>query len=187
MPFDKSKFTLALKKIRKLTNKSPKIFEPQMKDLCREAGVALVFVPELKKMHISGVSRWISKDKALIILSLRHKKDDHFWFSFFHEAFHILLHGKKEIFVDNIVDNIHMGKNDEEKEADDYASEILIPMKKYREFLEKENFTRINIMTFAKEIDIAPGIIVGRLQHENIIWFNKCTDLKNTFKFKEEN
>lgn len=57
-------------------------------------------VPELKDTYISGATEWLSVDKALIIMSLRYKSNDHFWFTFFHESGHILLHNKKEVFID---------------------------------------------------------------------------------------
>ncbi|HAZ31676.1 MAG TPA: addiction module antidote protein, HigA family [Dehalococcoidia bacterium] len=99
-PYNKSKFEMALDKIRGLTRERPEVFEPQMKALCAKSGVILVFVAKLPKTHLSGTTRWLTSDKALIMLSLRHKTDDHFWFSFFHEAGHILLHGRKAVFLD---------------------------------------------------------------------------------------
>jgi Zn-dependent peptidase ImmA (M78 family) len=68
-----------------------------MQELCAGAGVAVVFVPALPKTGVSGATRWINSNKALIQLSLRYRTDDHLWFTFFHEAGHILLHGKKEL------------------------------------------------------------------------------------------
>ncbi|MBL8419274.1 MAG: hypothetical protein JNK92_01440, partial [Dechloromonas sp.] len=55
---------------------------------------------ELPKTEVSGATRWLSPDKALIQLSLRYKSDDQLWFSFFHEVGHLLLHGKKEVFIE---------------------------------------------------------------------------------------
>jgi hypothetical protein len=34
----------------------------------------------------------ISPNKAMVILSFRYLSDDHFWFTFFHEIAHLLLH-----------------------------------------------------------------------------------------------
>ena len=52
----------------------------------------------------------------------RYKKDDFFWFTFFHEAAHLLLHSKKETFVDDGTDNDVI-----ENEANDFATDFLIP------------------------------------------------------------
>src|SRR5665213_197190 len=69
-PFDADKFLMALKKIRALTKSNPAVFQPQMQQLCAEAGVALVFTQELRKLRVSGATYWLTKDKALIQLSL---------------------------------------------------------------------------------------------------------------------
>jgi len=82
-PFDRSAFRSALEEIRSLTNLKASVFEPRMKRLCADAGAALVFVPELPETRLSGATRWLSTEKALILQSLRHRKDDHFWFTFF--------------------------------------------------------------------------------------------------------
>ena len=100
-PYNQIEFKKALNDIRTLTLEPPEIFFPKIEHLFAEAGVALTFVPELPKTRLSGSARWLTKDKALIILSLRHRTEDHFWFTLFHEAGHILLHGKKKLFIDD--------------------------------------------------------------------------------------
>jgi len=177
-PYERDKFRSALNKIRMLTTEQPEDFEPQMKHLCREAGVALVFVSELHRTHLSGATRWIDKDKALIILSLRYKSNDHFWFTFFHEAAHILLHGKRVVFLDEE----GMELNKYEEEANRFAADILIPRSKYEEFTAKGRFRQVDTGVFAQEIGIAPGIVVGRLQHDKKIPFNRHNRLKRRFE-----
>lgn len=182
-PYNKSKFEVALDKIRGLTRERPEVFEPQMKELCAKAGVALVFVAELPKTHLSGATRWLTSDKALIMLSLRHKTDDYLWFSFFHEAGHILLHGKKAIFLDD--ENV-MQQNDKEREADQFAAETLIPNETYHDFLRTTvSVNQSSVLAYAQEIDIAPGIVVGRLQHAERIEWNQLNHLKCKFKLVE--
>ncbi|EPF17141.1 Plasmid maintenance system antidote protein [Microcystis aeruginosa SPC777] len=120
--YNELKFRDALRQIRSLTIKSIEVFQPQMIELCAAAGVALVFVPELPKTRVQGATRWLGSQKALIQLSDRYKTNDHFWFSFFHEAGHILLHGKRTLFLEgqDIQDTI------KEKEADVFAANFLI-------------------------------------------------------------
>lgn len=176
--FNEAKFKSALREITTLSLKSPEIFEPEMKKKCAEAGVSIVFLGELPKTRLSGATRWMSKDKALIMLSLRHKTNDHFWFSFFHEAGHILLHGKKMLSLDDIKHS----NTDAEKEADRFAANMLIPEREYRSF--SENMIRadeISITQFARKAGIAPGIVVGRLQHDKIIDYSEMNNLKEKF------
>lgn len=174
-PYNKFKFVKALKEIRRLTCEDSDVFEPKLRQLCAEAGVALVFVSELAGTHLSGATRWIDKDKALIMLSLRYKTDDHFWFSFSHEAGHILHHSRKSIFLDEQ----KMELNDEEEWADQFAADMLIPNRVYDSFVAgKEYNTGTAIRAFAQRLGIAPGIVVGRLQHDKIIPFRSFNYLK---------
>ena len=62
---------------------------PKLQGRCAAAGVAVVFVPALPKTGVSGATRWLHPQKAIIQLSLRYKSNDHLWFTFFHEAGHI--------------------------------------------------------------------------------------------------
>jgi len=170
-PYSRARFIAALKKIRSLTTEPPEVFEPKMKEMCAKAGIALVFVSELPGTHLSGTTRWLGKDKALIMLSLRHKSDDHLWFSFFHEAAHVLLHGKRNVFLDE-TDRM---SGDKEDEANQFARNMLIPEGEYSTFSARRRFYRNDIEAFARKVGIAPGIVVGRLQHEEKIphaWHN---------------
>lgn len=179
-PYDKNKFRDALDEVRKLTTQSPDIFVPAMQELCATAGVAVVFVPALPKTGVSGATRWLNSHKAVIQLSLRYKTDDHLWFTFFHEAGHILLHGKKELFLE--------GPNgldvEKEEEANTFAENELIPKKAFSHFIKNGIFTKASIKEFAKAIGISPGIVVGNLQHnKKLLRPDYCNDLKQRFKW----
>ncbi len=181
-PYDRSRFRVALQMIRGLTRLRATEFEPRMCSLCRDAGVALVFVPELPKTRLSGATRWLSSDKALVIQSLRYRTDDHFWFTFFHEAAHVLLHGKRTLFVDET----DAARTPEEDAADRFAADHLIPPASYRQLTEASSPSKAEIVAFAEKIGIAPGIVVGRLQHDGVIPFDRFQDLKRKFRFAAE-
>jgi len=159
--YNKINFIEALKSIRKLTNKSPKDFMPQVIKKASDAGVAVVFIPELPKIRTSGATRWVNS-KPVIQLSLRYKTNDHLWFTFFHEAGHILYHGKKEVFLED-----GSSLNKKEQTADKFAANFLIPLNDYKKFKPSFNgYSHSDVVSFAEKIDIAPGIVVGRLQHD---------------------
>jgi HTH-type transcriptional regulator / antitoxin HigA len=181
-PYDAAKFKNALKEIRILTTKSPKEFQKPLKELCRDAGVVVLWRPELDGTRLSGAARWLSSDKALIQLSLRNKTDDHFWFSFFHEAAHILLHSKKEVFIDSANDV----ESDDEREANDFAQKFLVPRKEWNSFVLKNDYTEKSVKAFADSIGISYGIVVGQLQHEGYIDFSKLHWLKRKFQWTNE-
>ncbi len=181
-PYNKNKFREVLDQIRGLTTKDPSHFVPAMRELCSMAGVAVVFVPALPKTGVSGATRWLNKNKAIIQLSLRYKTDDHLWFTFFHEAGHILLHGKKELFLEG-TNGLDMHK---EHDADVFSEHLLIPAQKFSIFIVDRRFNKTSITSFAKSIGIAPGIVVGQLQHNNLLKISFCNDLKQRFKWVHE-
>ena len=171
--YDETKFRAALNAIRALTVEPPDVFQPELVRLCSEAGVAVVFTPELPGTRVSGATRWLSPDKALIQLSLRYKTNDHLWFTFFHEAGHILIHGKREVFLEE-----EKSEDGKENEADRFASNVLIPAGEYQKFVERDAQNQGEIHRFAEQLGIAPGIVVGRLQHDGVIPQSYFNELK---------
>jgi HTH-type transcriptional regulator/antitoxin HigA len=192
-PYDAVAFKVALAEIRGLTTEDPSVFCPRMVDRCAAAGVAVVFVPEVPHLRVCGATRWLSSEKALIALTLRYKRDDHLWFTFFHEAAHILLHGKRSVFVE---ENQHTrstsdarSANDvaqQEEEANRFSRDFLIPPADYAQFKLRHSFGKDSIRTFAKQVGIAPGIVVGRLQHDEILPYpTPLNRLKQSFAWAE--
>ena len=179
--FNKRRFKESLLEIRKLTTLEPNKFIDKMVKICASCGVSLVFVPELPKVPVHGVTRWISADRVIIQLSLYKKKDDHFWCSFFHEAGHVILHGKRDFVYDET------GLTWDE-EADKFAREILISEAAYDYFVKHNagRFTSSVIQEFAMSQHITPGIVVGRLQHDEHINFTKLNYLKKTFIWSDD-
>ncbi|HYX14246.1 MAG TPA: HigA family addiction module antitoxin [Nostoc sp.] len=170
--YSKPKFEKAVRQIRTLTVLPPEEFKPQMQKLCWEAGVVLVLIPSIKKAHVSGVARWLNPHKALIQLSLYGKTNDRFWFNFFHEAAHILLHEKDNIFLDEWNSGESL-KSEQERQADQWSREFLIPPEYEGELVKLKSET--DVIDFAERISINPAIVVGRLQHDHLIdpsWMN---------------
>jgi HTH-type transcriptional regulator / antitoxin HigA len=161
-PYDAAEFEKALKEIRRLMPQRSAVWQGKMIELCANAGVAVVFVEEIAGASVSGVTKWLSKDKAMIVLSLKYKSDDQFWFTFFHEACHVLKHSKKTVFYE-------FGDQKEdpvEKEADKFARDVLIPPQ-FTSMLPTLK-SKFQIQQFALQINAPPGIVVGRLQHDGL-------------------
>ena len=176
-PYDRARFLEALSEVRPLTRQPPEVFQPTVQALCAAAGVVVLFVPELPRSRVCGATRWLSPARALIQLSLRYKTDDHLWFTFFHEAAHLLLHGKRLIFLD-----VTHREGKEEQEANAWAANFLIPPDHYAELVERElSVTAIKL--FADRIGIAPGIVVGRLQHDSMLPHTQGNALKRRFRW----
>lgn len=160
--FSKEKVEERISVFRKMTNESPMEFFPNLVTSLSECGIAFAIVPNIQKTYAHGAVSWLSKDKVLMQLSLRYKYSDIFWFSFFHELGHILLHGKRDEFIEYE----NRDKNKKEDEADEFAANILIPKEKYEKFLWRRNFKVHSIIRFAKEIGVSPSIVIGRLQYD---------------------
>lgn len=88
-----------------------------------------------------------------------------YWFSFFHEAAHILLHSKKSVFVDERGGDA-AGL---EAEANEWASNTIVPQRAWEPFVAASLFSEQAVRAFADEQGIAPGIVVGRLQHKRLV------------------
>lgn len=185
--YDKARFEKALREIRNLTHETPEIFEPRMRQHLRESGVLLVLVPAISRAHVSGVARWLSPTRPLIQLSLYGKTNDKFWFTFFHEAAHLLLHAntkedKKSVFLDD--PNAGHSSDPQEHEANQWASNWLIPPE-YMDILPGLR-GKAAVIDFAQRISLHPGIVLGRMQHDGIIpYATPLNDLKQSFRFKE--
>jgi addiction module HigA family antidote len=176
--FNKLKFQNCLDEIRKLTVEEPEMFVLKLQTLCAEAGVAIVFVPALPRLGIYGATRWLN-DKPVMQLSLYLKSNDHLWFTVFHEACHIIKHGRRNIFIEgNGLDN------ENEKEADTFAQDKLIPPAQIKGLLSSGfQPTLSQIEQFARTIGIAPGIVAGRLQHDKILPISVGNGLKVRYEW----
>lgn len=178
--YSKEIFLTSLNELRALTTRSkPEDFVAELISACAKCGVAVVFAPTPKGCPASAATRWLGPNKALIMLSLRYKTNDHLWFSFFHEAAHILLHAKKMLFLE-----LKGLDNKLEDEANKFSRDILIPPSSYEE-LKYMALDSATVTTFAESIGVAPAIVVGRLQHDSLVsWKSNLNLLKVRYKWE---
>lgn len=178
--YSKAKFEKAVEEIRSLTVLPPAVFVSQMHQLCASAGVVLVFVPSIPRAHTSGVARWLNPHRALIQLSLYGKTNDKFWFNFFHEAAHVLLHDeqKKDIFLDDWGQGEKL-ESQKEAEADQWSKVFLIPSEYESELPSLRS--KEAVTEFAERIGIHSAIVVGRLQYEGVIPMHWMNEFKESF------
>ncbi len=160
--YSEKDFKISLPVIKTIMAEHPADFFEKLKAVCLNAGVRVVYTPCLPGSPISGATRWIN-DNPLIQLSGRFKRNDSFWFTFFHEAGHILLHGKKDIFLEDV--NYKDYDDEKENEANEFAVKWTLNSDQEKEILDKVRLTQDDIETFAKKFETHPGIIIGRLHH----------------------
>jgi addiction module HigA family antidote len=166
--YSEKKFKEALPQIKSIMATHPNGFFNQLQSICLEAGVKVVHTPCINKAPINGSTRWLN-DTPFIQLTGRYNRNDSFWFTFFHEAGHILLHGKKDIFLENLdYSNKDMQK---EKEADEFAIKWTLTEAEEAEILATVPLSEADIRAFARQFNTHPAIIIGRLQHKRLIPF----------------
>jgi HTH-type transcriptional regulator/antitoxin HigA len=177
-PFDAEAILSVLVDARPMTREEPfaDVID-ELRDRLATSGVVLVLTPELQGAPISGAARWLDPQTALVQLSLRHKSDDHFWFSFYHEAAH-LLEDRRVDFVDAEANPTPNPDSDAEHRADRRARELLIEPEAYARFVETNHFETTAVRDFAREQNIAPGIVVGRLQRDKHVSYGQLNPLK---------
>lgn len=167
--FDRTAFKEALKEIKKIMVNHPDNFFQRLAEKCAEVGVKVIHTPKLPNSKVHGATRWIG-DTPVIQLSNQFRRNDIFWFTFFHEAGHILKHGKKEVFLEGL-DYSEEGLV-KEAEADALAISMTFSEKEEKEFLDLAGpggWTTQQVRDFAKNIGTHPAMIIGRMERKEII------------------
>lgn len=164
--YSEKKFKEALPALKSIMAEHPDDFFIRLQNTCFIAGVKLVHTPTLPKAPICGSTRWLN-DTPLIQLTGRYNRNDSFWFTFFHEAGHILLHGKKDIFLEKI--EYSAKDKEKEEEADAFACKWTLTEDEEAEILAAAPLSEEDIREFAKQFTTHPAIIIGRLQHKKLI------------------
>ncbi len=179
--WNREKFLDALIEVRRLTlKKSPKTFLPRLVEICREVGVAVVVAQTPAGCRASGATRFLNSEKAMILLSFRYLSDDHFWFTFFHEAGHLVLHSDDALFIEDGSEATNL----EEQEANDFAKDLLIPHELQKE-LSTLKITAKEIIRFAQRARISPGVVLGQLQFMGRVKHNWLNNLKRRYSWEE--
>jgi len=164
--FDIKQLKNNIPRMRQLMVEQPADFFVQLQNICLNAGVILLFTPKLPKVPLSGSTRWLN-NTPLIQLTARYKKNDSFWFTFFHELGHIILHGKKYISLENV--DFAAADPVKEEEAHQFAVKHTFTNEQEKEVLQNTTITEQDIIDYAKKFNTHPAMIIGRLQHDGII------------------
>lgn len=170
-PIDIKLLKKSIPEIRKMTRMPAKEFCKKLSALLAECGIVIVFLPHIGGSFLHGAT-FYDGNKIVLGLTVRGKDADKFWFSLFHELAHII-YG-------------HIGKADgttdgDEKDADLFASETLIPEERFNAFAQSGNITENKIKQFADEEGIDAGIVLGRLQKYGYVQYGWYKNLKKQY------
>jgi plasmid maintenance system antidote protein VapI/Zn-dependent peptidase ImmA (M78 family) len=178
--FDKGALKKSLPKIKAIMARHPANFFDSLKNICLEAGVKVVHTPCLPNAPIHGSTRWV-KENPLIQLSGRYKRNDIFWFTFFHEVGHVLLHGKKYVSIENI--DVEGELEAYEKQADEFAAERILSPNEEKELLKHRPLNPDSVRALAQKFGTHPACIIGRLQHKGLIRYGLGTEFFEPVEF----
>ena len=180
--WDQDAFQAVLPQLAALSRiPDPRTFVPKLQQLCLVVGVAVVFVRAPRGCPVSGVSMMLPSGTRAIGLSARYLADDHLWFTFFHEAGHLLLHDQDLVFVDDI-DRDRSAVDGAELEADQFAAEVLLPAAHRTEIGRNPSPTVIHGL--AQRAGVSHGVIVGQLQHAGQLPFkSRLNRLKRRYQW----
>ncbi len=171
-PIDTKRLNSVIPDIRKMTVLSSDEFSQELKRCLADCGVALIFLPHLKGSFLQGAS-FMDGNKIVVGMTTRGKDADKFWFSLFHELAHIVL---------GHITKTTGTSNEDENAADKWAADQLIDPDDLNRFKEQGDYSERSIIQFSHEQEIAPGIIVGRLQAEGLIKYNMFNNLKKKYE-----
>jgi HTH-type transcriptional regulator/antitoxin HigA len=136
------------------------------------AGIRFVVVETLPTAKIDGVTFWLNDHSPVVGMTLRHDRNDNFWFVLRHELEHVRLgHGKGTIVLDAELDGDRAGTGpnipEEERLANEAAANFGVPQSQMRAFVERKAplFSERDMVGFARSVGVHPGIVAGQLQH----------------------
>lgn len=171
-PIDIKGLIKTMPEIRNMTVLKPKEFCLKLKRCFADCGIVLVFLPHLKGSFLQGAS-FLDGNRIVVGLTARGKDADKFWFSLFHELAHIVL---------DHVGQVKGTSEEDEEAADAWSGDTLLTAENFDAFRRSRDYSEQNIIRFAKEQGIAPGIVVGRMQMEGMIKYNMLNNLKEKYE-----
>lgn len=165
MPFDREKLKARLPAIKALCCGDWHTYVGELESLLAECGVVLVCAPRFKNAPVQGATHWIDSDTVLVMLNTENQYEDRFWFSLFHELGHVLLHGKKEVYVDFDRDGVKTG---EEQEADAFAKKWLVPeLDEFYAVMNTRTDLKTAVQAVAKKNGVSAAIVAGCITHNH--------------------
>ena len=138
-------------------------------------GINLVICEAVKNSKVRGALSDYKK-KPTIYLSGRFKSHDHIWFALMHEIGHLLLHYDKKRIIVSMEDD--KAESQREKEANKFARDFFINEDDYNDYIHNQIINEQSIREFAEQQKVLPGILVARLQHDNIIGYDQFSYMK---------
>jgi HTH-type transcriptional regulator / antitoxin HigA len=133
-----------------------------VKEFLGQHGIVMVVEPALSPW-LDGAAM-MCRDLPVIAVTLRHDRLDNFWFVVMHELVHLFKHLGTEVasFYDDLDSDAQA--DPKEVEADNLASEILIPSEEWRTSPASRLRSADAANHLAQHLRIHPAIVAGRIR-----------------------
>ena len=158
-------------KIKELSLLPQEKFITELQNYFSSCGIAFVIIPAFEGAPIQGFIKTNQDGKTTIGMTFRQKRADIFWFTLFHEIGHFINGDSKQKFID-----FESVENTRETKADNFAQKMLLDSSAYSQFMNENNVSLKRIISFAESQNVAPSIVIGRLQHDKVIGWHEYTD-----------
>lgn len=148
----------------------------------KDVGIKFLVVQPLTGTRIDGVCFW-EDETPVIVLSLRFDRIDNFWFVLLHELAHVRAgDGKTEApLLDSDLESTMMRQDQvpQERDANRFASEELIPSKAIESFMAQVRpfYSRVRVERFSRMVNVHPGVVVGQLHHRGEVPYSNLRKL----------
>lgn len=147
--------------IRRLIFKDIDTINSKLKMYFAECGIKFAIVKHFTGAPVQGVIKRNTDNTLSLIMTVRRKFADVFWFTLFHEIGHII-NGD----IDDRLVDYEFKKSEVENRADEFAANALIDPEQYRLFTETSDYSLQRIQLFCSEQDIPDYMLIGRLQRD---------------------
>ncbi|MCX5731212.1 MAG: ImmA/IrrE family metallo-endopeptidase [Deltaproteobacteria bacterium] len=158
--------------LRRVARQSPAENGPRLaRDFLGDHGIPLVVAPPLPRTHLDGAALEAGNSRPVVALTLREDRLDEFWFCLLHELAHVGRHlgPRQETFFDDLGirgARANREENRQEREADEWAEEALIPGAAWKNSAARRTGTTSAVIGLASELHIHPAIVARRIRRE---------------------
>lgn len=155
----------------------------ELTEIMARYGIRFSVMPNFRGAPVHG---YISRNKEgeyQMALTLRGAGADIFWFSLFHELGHIVNGDVSK--TAGLLDTEDSTEAAKEEAANDFAKDALLEPASYASFVKGGSFGADAICQYAKSQNVAPYIVIGRLQKETLIPYSWHSKYKTRYKWAE--
>lgn len=181
--FDRDEFERILPSLKRVSAfKHPATILQRLREACGRVGVTITTARAPDGCRASGASWFDAEGRPVIHLSFRHLSEDHFWFTFFHEAAHVILHGQNHIDGEGVA-AMNSDTEAQESEANAYAQDLLLPDEIRHDLVRRQTLSAKTVIQAARAARVTAGVVVGQLEKAGVLQHGKLSYLKHRYRW----